>query len=152
MSSRQAESIRVGSACTLVGFVGAGTVALIKPDPSVGGLLIAAVLSAFISATAGWAFLVAPYPNASRRRVALAMTGAAVLGHFLTWAIFTVAASPQLYLANPSELLKLPIVALLFGLGSLVVVGWLTTPLGIGIGLFFLKRRGTSSPIQAGPA
>ena len=152
MSSTLAESIRVGSAFTLVGFAGAGAVALVKPDPSVGVLLVAAGLSAFISATAGWAFLVAPHPNASRRRAALAMTGSAVLGHFLTWAIFMVTASPQLYLANPSDLLKVPILALVFGLVSLVIIGWLTIPLGIGVGLFFLRRRGTPSAIQAGPA
>lgn len=137
------ESVRVGSACTLVALVVVGFTELVKPDPGFGGLLTAAASSAFVSATASWAFLVARHPNPSRRRVGLAMSGASVLGHFLTWAIYALAASPLEYLADPFELLKVPILALFFGLASLALFGWLTIPLEVGIGLFFLKRRGT---------
>lgn len=152
MSSAFAESTCVGSACALVGMAAAGIVTAVQPDANGIRLQVAAGVAAFISATASWAIFVAASPHASRRRVALAMTGSAVIGHLLTWAIFSVATSPESYLAKPTNILKLPSVALVFGLVSLVMIGWLTIPLGIGVGLVARSRRVRRTAVQAGSA
>ena len=125
MSEAQSESLYVGSACAIVGLIGAGTVAIVRQDPSSGGLIVAALLSAFLSGTCFWALFVARSPSASRGRVVLVMSGAATVGHFLTWGVFAIINNPQSYIAAPTELLKVPILAVIFGLGSLVLIGWL---------------------------
>jgi hypothetical protein len=145
MTRSKTESLSVGASCAAVGLVGASLATAVRHDPADARLIASAVLSAFASGLFWWAFLVARCPNASRKRAAVSMAAAAVAAHFLTWALFAVVNDAEEYIAHPVELLKIPFLAVMFGAVSLAVIGWLTIPLGVGIGLVFLRRRQRSS-------
>lgn len=124
-------------------------------------LALAAPLAAFLSGAALWRLLPERNPRQRRGWGALAGALAGLVSHYFTWYLQFLAANVCFWLTGgctgslgepPAD----PLTALLGAAGltffSLFVVGWLTVPIGAGLGWAFGWASQPNGKAEAEPA
>ena len=141
----------MGVLCALVGGLAGLWVAQMAIGDGYTVFVIAAPVAAFLSGTLSWWLFVVRPRRCNWIRGAGAGATAAVLGHLLCWYILLVGAYVWHSLSgeavaggdvviNPLEAIT---AAGIYGAFSLLLIGWVTVPVGaiLGILLSFMKKR-----------
>lgn len=139
-------SLLFGGLCAGVGLLFGIFVALGAEGDGYRWFFVAAALAAFVSGTALWRVLPERIPRHRLAWGALAGALAGLVSHYLTWYLAFVGANVCFWLTGgctsslgepPANLLEAFAGAAGFTFFSLLIVGWLTVPIGAGLGLAF---------------
>ncbi len=146
MTAPAKPSLVFGALCAGIGLLFGILVPAVAEGEGFGWFFVPAALAAFVSGAALWRFLPERIPR--RRPVGGALAGAlaGLVSHYLTWYLAYLGANVCFRLAGgctgslgepPAD----PLMALWGAAGftffSLLAVGWLTVPIGTGLGLAF---------------
>jgi hypothetical protein len=144
VESRLSLSLQLGIICSITGALAARLALIVEPGSSL--IIAASAISGFAVGAYAWHTFVALKAYPSLIRVVVIMTLVAMLAPILSWLIFISVLDFCKFVKNPFALLNALPVALIFGIMTTFLVGWLTVPTAIVIGLFFRTKHLRRNP------
>jgi hypothetical protein len=149
-------SAHMGLACLPVGVLAGAWVATTAIGRGYGAFALVAPIAAFLSGSLTWWLMIARSRYYSRLRGASAGAIAAILGHYICWYLFMVSAffsqSTSRSPLSPGQAMPNPMEAIVWAgapaLWSLVLLGWITLPVGAVLGTLLASRQGASRAVS----